>query len=86
MIVKVRTGVGNGRRLAIMKDSFGNAVPAYLFGSFEEVHVLDFRYFPRNVVKYVRDNGITDFVFINNIFNAYSDGVAKSYREMLTHK
>ena len=86
MIVKVRTGVGNGRRLAIMKDSVGNAVPAYLFGSFEEVHVLDFRYFPRNVVKYVRDNGITDFVFINNIFNAYSDGVAKSYREMLTHK
>lgn len=85
MIVKVQTGQPGGRRLAVIKDSFGNAVPGNLFGSFEEIHVLDFRYFPRNIVKYVRDNGITDFLFINNIFNAYSSGVANSYKKLLTN-
>lgn len=83
-IVKVETGVKNGRKVVIMKDSFGNAVPSNLFGSFEEVHVIDFRYFPRNIKKYVRDNGITDLVFCNNIFNACSKAVVSSYRDMLT--
>lgn len=83
MIVKVSTGLNTGRRLALIKDSFGNAIPGYLFGSFDEVHVLDHRYFPRNIEKYVKDNGITDFLFVNNIFNAYSDGVCRAYRRLL---
>ena len=82
-IVKVVTSTKNGRRIAIIKDSFGNAVPGYLFGSFEEVHVLDYRYFPKNIVKYVKDNRITDFCFINNIFNAYTQSVSASYRKLL---
>lgn len=86
LIVKVETGVKNGRRLAILKDSYGNALPGYLFGSFEEVHVLDFRYFPHNIVEYCRANGITDFLFVNNIFNACSSGVAAKAKALLTRK
>lgn len=84
-IVKVETSTKNGRRLAIIKDSFGNAVPGYMFGSFEEVHVLDYRYFPKNIVKYVKDNKITDFCFINNIFNAYTPSVSESYKKLLNN-
>lgn len=80
----VRTGLGNGRRLVIIKDSYGNAVPGFLFGSFEEIHVLDHRYFRHDVASYVRDNRITDLVMINNIFNASSSGVASRYRYILT--
>lgn len=83
MIVKINTSTNNGRKLAIIKDSFGNALPALLFGSFEEIHVLDHRYFPKNITEYVKVNGITDFLFVNNIFNAYSDGVATAYRNLL---
>ena len=79
-------GPRNGRKLAILKDSYGNALPGYLFDSFEEVHVLDFRYFPRNIVQYCRDNGITDFLFVNNIFNACSTGVAAKQKALLTRK
>ncbi len=86
LIVKVETGVKNGRKLAILKDSYGNAIPGYLFGSFEEVHVLDFRYFPHNIVEYCRHNGITDFLFVNNIFNACSAGVAAKSKALLTRK
>lgn len=86
LIAKVETGVKNGRKLAILKDSYGNAVPGYLFGSFEEVHVLDFRYFPHNIVDYCRRNGITDFLFVNNIFNACSSGVAARSKALLTRK
>ena len=44
-IAKVETSTKNGRKVLILKDSFGNALPGYLFGSFQEVHVIDGRYF-----------------------------------------
>ena len=81
-ITQVRTGNPNGRRLIIMKDSFGNTLPGYLFYSFEEVHVIDFRYFHRNLKDYVAENKITDLCIANNITSAVS--AANSYRKFLT--
>ncbi|MBR1732421.1 MAG: hypothetical protein IJ729_01575, partial [Alloprevotella sp.] len=72
------------RRLIIIKDSFGNALPAHLFHSFEEVHVVDFRYFTKNMVRYVRENGITDVLFACNIFNVCSPSFDKKCERLLT--
>ncbi|MBQ6205271.1 MAG: hypothetical protein IJK46_14440 [Prevotella sp.] len=82
-ITCVRTPTGNGRRVLILKDSFGNALPGYLFYSFEEVHVVDFRYFAKNMREYVRQNHITDILFANNIFNAYSSKICTKYVKYL---
>ncbi len=83
-LTKVTTSTHNGRKILIFKDSFGNAIPGWLFGSFEEIHVVDCRYFTRNVKKYVRDNGITDIVFTNNVFKACSKELSKTYNRFLT--
>lgn len=82
-IVRVRTSTKSDRRLLILKDSFGNVLPAFFFFSFGEVHVVDFRYFTRNMKQYVRDNGITDILFCNNIFNAYSSHICARYVKYL---
>ena len=82
-ITQVRTATKNGRRVIILKDSFGNMLPGYLFYSFEEVHVIDARYFTKDMVKYVEDNHITDILFANNIFSAYSTATCNSYRRFL---
>lgn len=82
-ITRVQTGTHNGRRVMVMKDSFGNAIPGYLFYSFEEVHVIDFRYFTRNMKNYVRDNKITDILMANNTFMAYNPTTAQSYIRFL---
>ena len=83
-LTKVETSTKNKRRLIIIKDSFGNALPGYLFFSFEEIHVIDYRYFTFNMEKYVKDNKITDILFANNIFSAYSNSIAKRYGKFLT--
>lgn len=83
-IAKVETSTRNGRRVLILKDSFGNALPGYLFGSFEEVHVVDGRFFTKNMVDYVSQNGITDIVFANNVFKAYGGG--RQYLRFLTQR
>ena len=73
----VKTDVRNGRKLMIIKDSYGNALPGYLFGSFEDIYVVDFRYFTKNIVNYVNDNQITDILFANNLQHAYAKSTAR---------
>ena len=79
----VRTDVGNGRRLMIIKDSFGNALPGYLFHSFEEIVVVDFRYFLRDVAQFAREHHITDLLFANNLGHAYNPTTAQGLEKIL---
>lgn len=83
-ITNVKTSTRNGRRLLILKDSFGNALPGWLFGSFEEINIIDCRYFTKNMVKFVEDNKITDILFANNVFKAYSAFVGRNYVRFLS--
>lgn len=80
---KVVTHVGNGRRLLIVKDSYGNAIPGFLFYSFEQIHVLDFRYFNKNLKTYVKENGITDVLIVNTLDMAVGQYLPKRYKTML---
>ena len=82
-LTHVRTSTKNGRRLIILKDSFGNALPGFLFYSFEEIHVIDNRYFTKDIIAYVEEHGITDILFANNIFSAYSNNTCKHYTNFL---
>lgn len=85
-ITRVITEVKNGRHVMIMKDSYGNTIPSCLFYSFEEVHVVDFRYFTKNMREYVKDNKITDILFANNIVMACTPSVPQGYIKFLDQK
>lgn len=83
-IVHVKTSTKNGRKLAIFKESFGNPIPGYLFGSFEEIFVLDERYFPYNAIDYIKKNGITDLLFANNTTGAGNTSISAHIDENRT--
>ena len=85
-ITQVRTSTNNGRRMLLLKDSFGNALPGYLFYSFEEIHVVDVRYFTRNIVEYVKEHGITDLILGNNVAFASAGTTLNAYSRFLTQK
>lgn len=81
--VSIKTNTKNGRYLMILKDSYGNAIPGYLFGSFEEIHVVDFRYFHHSIKDFVIQNKITDILFANNLIHAYSPSTSSAYQKLL---
>lgn len=85
-LVKVNTGTQSNRRLLVIKDSYGNTVPGYMFYSFGEVHVVDFRYFNRNIKQYVEDNKITDLVILFNVFNTCTPSSVNKVRRFLTQR
>ncbi|MBR6655158.1 MAG: hypothetical protein IKL20_00955 [Alistipes sp.] len=83
-ITQVRTSTKNGRRVIIVKDSFGNAIPGYLFYSFEEIHVIDLRYFTHNIKRYIAQNKITDVVMAHNAVFAATGTTMSAYSRFLT--
>ncbi len=62
-IVKVTNAAGTGRKLAVIKDSYGNAEIPWLTSSFDEIYVIDMRYFDVNLIKFIQQQGITDVLF-----------------------
>jgi hypothetical protein len=82
-ITQVKTSTDNGRRVLIIKDSFGNVIPGYLFYTFEQIHVVDFRFFNKNLKRYIEENGITDVVISTNISFASSASVMSRYKRLL---
>ncbi len=64
--------VKNGKKLLIIKDSYGNVFVPYLVPNFEEIHIIDYRYYKDNVSDIIKDNGITDVLFINGIMSVNS--------------
>ena len=69
-IVRVETDVDNGRILAVFKDSYGNAEIPFYMNSFEEIYVLDIRYFDLNAIDFLKEHGVTDVLFSMNIHSA----------------
>lgn len=82
----IYTSTKNGRRLMILKDSYGNALPSCLFGSFEEIHVVDCRYFFGNMVNFVNEHKVTDILFCNNLIHASSPVTSQTLEKYLTQK
>jgi len=82
-ITRIKTDASNNRRLAVFKDSFGNALVPFLTGSFEEIIVIDIRYFPYKAVDYLRENNITDVLFANNIFAANTGSLIKYIEKIM---
>lgn len=61
---------GQGKKIAVVKESYGNAFVPYLTYNYSEVHVVDFRYFSNNLVSYCSENGIDEVLFINGVMSA----------------
>ena len=69
-LIKVETENTSGRKALVVKESFGNAFAPFLISHFDEVYIVDQRYFQLGLVDFVKQNGVTDVVFINNSFAA----------------
>jgi|CXWL01.1.fsa_nt_gi hypothetical protein len=71
-IVKMETQHKNGRKIAVVKESYGNAFAPFLINNYEKVIVVDQRYYTGNFVAMLKAEGINELLFINNIFAAHT--------------
>lgn len=81
---KISTSTKNGRKIVVFKESYGNAFVPFLVNSFEEIYVIDIRYFGRNAVDYIKEIGATDVLFINNCFAANTSKLITGIERMFS--
>ncbi len=63
--------ITDGSSCLVIKESFGNAMVAYLTQNYQNVYVVDYRYinqvFPGTLRQFVDERQIQDVIFVNNI-------------------
>ncbi len=67
------------KNILVLKDSFGNAFVPYLCEHYGNIIVVDVRYSSFNIYEQLRDYGLTDIVFVNNIQAANSYEWSRMY-------
>ena len=69
-LIQVKTDIHNGKKILVVKESFGNAFAPFLINHYEEVYIVDQRYFQLNLVEFIKENEIGELIFANNSFAA----------------
>ena len=54
-LLKIVTSHTSGRKILVVKDSFGNAFVPYLANHYDEIYVVDPRYYRRSLKMCIRD-------------------------------
>lgn len=61
------------KKIVVVKESYGNAFVPFLVPDYKEVIVIDSRYYDGSLNQLVKDNGINQVLFINNVFAANTE-------------
>lgn len=69
-LIKIETEVKNGRSIIVVKNSYGNPFVTYLVSHYEKIFVVDFRYYNTGIIDLLRENKVTDLLFINGSISA----------------
>jgi hypothetical protein len=71
-ICKMETQKKDGRKIAVVKESYGNAFAPFLINNYEKVIVVDSRYYSGDFIGMLKAEGINELLFLNNIFAAHT--------------
>ncbi len=79
--VEINTQANNGQRLLVIKDSFANSLVPYLLEDYEQIVMLDLRYFGGDPEQVTKQCGITDVLVLYEMTNLLTDtGIVKLIR------
>ena len=64
----IKSSLKNGKRIAVVKESYGNAFAPYLMNHYEEVYIIDPRLFSSSLVSFIEERNIDDVIVVNYAF------------------
>lgn len=74
-LVQIRTMAEGGRRLLILKDSYANCFVPFLTEYFEEIVLVDPRYYYGDLEQLLKEKEVTDVLFLYNLNTFLGDRV-----------
>lgn len=64
--VKITTKADTGRKILVLKDSYAHCFVPFLLTEFDEIDMLDIRYYSQKISDLVAEGGYTDLLFLYN--------------------
>lgn len=72
-LVKINTLTDNNKKLLLIKDSYANSFVQFLTPYFNEIVIVDPRYYYEDIDKLISEEGITDLLYLYNANTFFSD-------------
>lgn len=85
-LMKIETDVKNGRSIIVIKNSYGNPFTTFLVSHYEKIFVLDFRYYNGGIIDLLRENKVTDLLFINGTISANTPYTSSRIKHLMYGK
>ena len=77
--------MNDGSSCVVIKESFGNAFVPFLVDHYENVYVVDYRYYPEGLTTLIQERNIKDVIFINNISAATTSSLVSNIMEIVNY-
>lgn len=77
--------MNDGSSCVVIKESFGNAFVPFLVDHYENVYVVDYRYYPEGLTTLIQERNIKDIIFINNISAATTSSLVSNITEIVNY-
>ena len=81
--MKIKTSQKTGKKLCIIKDSYGCAFAPFTAANYDEIYIVDPRYYTGSVTDYIKKNKFTDVLVINSVTTANYEPVVKSISSVI---
>ena len=65
-LIEAQTNAGTGRRILLIKDSYSHCFAPFLLPYFDEVDLLDLRYFNQSLSEFMASHNYTDLMILQN--------------------
>lgn len=75
----------SNKKVAVVKESYGNAFSPLLTYNYSEVYVIDMRYFKKSFKGFLDENKIDDVIFINNMMAVGSQSRVDELKNLLNN-
>jgi hypothetical protein len=75
--------VKNKRVILVIKNSYGNPFVSYLTAHYEQVLVLDYRYFKGSLSEIIKNYKVNDLLFLSGVFAANEPSHIKKIKKLI---
>lgn len=79
----VKTASDSGKKIMVIKDSYGNAFLPFLVPHYSEIYVVDPRHYKENIVDLAKENNIDEVLFLNYILTTNFESYMNSVLELM---
>lgn len=83
MSVIQNPNITDGSSCLVLKESYANCLVPFLVDHYQTIYIVDFRYANVNVVDFIKEKQIKDFIAVNNIGIINSEKVATTIKGLL---